>query len=123
MKSQFQSIVMAYKHLIISIFLIAVSCLTAFSQTVAEGNPPTTIIVSSPPVRYGDTVDMTTFVAGEKWHAGALVGNNGTKDLILEKVVSSDPRLRCKVWHDTVPPTYKVSVWGIVKFDKPVGNF
>lgn len=103
--------------------LIGISCLSAAPKTVVEENAPTIICVSSPPPKYGDTVDMRTFVAGEKWHAGALVENAGTKDLILDRTVSSDPRLKCKVWHDTVPPTYKVSVWGIVKFDKPVGNF
>lgn len=115
MKSQCQ-------HIIIIISLI-LSGFISLSAIAPDDNAPVQIIVSSPPDKYGDTIDLTTFNVDEKWHAGGLIENMSSKDLILERTVSSDPKLKCKVWMDTVVPGMKVSVWGIAKFDKPVGNF
>lgn len=66
------------KYLIaISLFLLG--CMNIFSETIATEQANVKVIVRSPPIKYGDTVDMGTFEVGDKWHAGCLIENVSKK--------------------------------------------
>ncbi|MDE6859005.1 MAG: hypothetical protein K2J65_01155 [Duncaniella sp.] len=106
-------------------FLYLIILLFSFSAYSGNNdqNALVEIEVSSPPPKYGDTVDLGTFAAGEEWHAGCLIWNRGDSYLVFDKTVSSDPRFKCDVRLHEVRPGMGVGVIGAVKFDKPVGNF
>lgn len=99
--------------------------LHAHADCTHPDEAPINIIVKSPPITYGNTVDLGTFHYDDKeiW-IGVAFENTGKETLEWDKdrTTCSLP-FKCTVRLDKVVPTMKVGVWAFPKFKKPVGKF
>lgn len=85
--------------------------------------PPFRVILSSPPIVYGDTRDLGTFSYRKKIYNGVSFQYFGDKNVELNRIECSVPDLDCDVKIKNIRPKMIVGVSIIPRFKEPKGKF
>lgn len=104
------------------LFTILILLTLNVSSIASAKEPLTRTIVSSPPIVYSDTLDLGTFHPVDKPINGLCIENIGSKTLELDRIVCSDPNLKCKILLNRVTPGMMVSAIISSKFKEPKGK-